>query len=229
MQHSSRLLASAIVAAMALLPIAQAQAAVIPGLFNTGTDASNVALVGGNGVTDSHYQIVASTNPAFIGQQAVTYHNPSYRLDDADSRWISSTATGGPSPGASTYRLVFDLTGLDPTTAQITGVFDADNFAAILLNGVATGDTVAGFALVNFTLNRGFVAGLNTLDFALTDFLPPTALWVDDLAGTADLAGAIPEPGSWAMMLLGFFGLGSVLRNRRRKAIRFAGVARLNR
>ncbi len=36
----------------------------------------------------------------------------------------------------------------------------------------------------------------------------------DDLAGS--YMRAVPEPTTWAMMLMGFFGLGSMLRNRRR-------------
>jgi hypothetical protein len=55
------------------------------------------------------------------------------------------------------------------------------------------------------------------LDFQVQDFGPPTALRVDNLQGTADLAGVggVPEPATWAMMLIGFGGLGAVLRRRR--------------
>jgi hypothetical protein len=36
-------------------------------------------------------------------------------------------------------------------------------------------------------------------------------------AGQGAIAlGAVPEPASWAMMLLGFFGLGAMLRRARR-------------
>lgn len=37
-------------------------------------------------------------------------------------------------------------------------------------------------------------------------------------------AGAVPEPATWAMMLLGFFGLGSVVRNSRRQGKLFAAA-----
>jgi len=36
------------------------------------------------------------------------------------------------------------------------------------------------------------------------------------LSFSPNIGGAVPEPGAWAMMLLGFGGLGAVLRNRRR-------------
>ena len=89
------------------------------------------------------------------------------------------------------------------------------------LNGVSTGITNGQFSfLTGFNIASGFQAGINHLDFEIQDFGAPTAFRVDDLAGTADLAtttpgGGVPEPAAWAMMLLGFFGLGSALRARR--------------
>lgn len=207
-------------AAAAALAAAPASAAVISGLFNTGTDANNVALAGGNGVVDPHYQIIASSSPGFVGQQAVTYFNGAYASNDADSRWVSLSGDGSPGNNVTTYRLVFDLTGLDAATAEITGAWGADNLAEIFLNGANTGLSRIGFStLVGFSIDSGFVSGLNTLDFRVTDSGPPTAFRIDNLAGTADLArdpGAVPEPATWAMMLLGFLASGSAIRARRR-------------
>lgn len=203
----------------------QAEAATITGLFNTGTDGSNVALLGGNGLNDPHYAIFSSTSPGFAGNQAVTYKHPFYAPDDADSRWISLSNTGSPGSNTTVYRLVFSLAGLNAATAQISGSFGADNIGTILLNGANTGiSTASFFSLSGFNISSGFVAGLNTLDFSVVDQGAPTALRVDNLAGTADLAaiGGVPEPATWAMMLLGFFGLGGVLRNRRRQSFSFS-------
>ncbi len=90
------------------------QAAPIGGLFNTGTDANNVALVGGNGVADPHYRILSSTAAGFDGNQAVTFQC-CYAAEDGDSRWISLGASGSPGSTTTVYRTTFDLTGLDPT------------------------------------------------------------------------------------------------------------------
>ena len=58
------------------------------------------------------------------------------------------------------------------------------------------GVNIAGFnSLTAVSLTSGFVAGVNTLDFVVTDQGPPMALRVDDLRGSANLQqGGVPEP-----------------------------------
>jgi hypothetical protein len=207
-------------AAVVALTATQAQAAAITGLFNTGTDASNVALVGGNGIEDPHYQIISSTSPGFAGERAVTFQC-CYAADDADSRWVSLSSGGSPGSNTTVYRLSFDLSGLDHTTAQVSGSWGADNLGTIFLNGANTGVQVSQFSfLTAFSIAGGFQAGVNNLDFQIQDFGAPTAFRVDNLAGTASLASVgppgVPEPATWAIMLLGFFGMGSALRARQR-------------
>lgn len=217
-------LAAALALAVAL-GASGAQAATLTDLFNSGVDGSNVALVGGQGVTDTHYQIVSSTTtPGLVGQQAVTYYNNAYVGEDADSRWLAATAIGGPVNDTTVFRLTFDLTGFNPATAMLSGTFGSDNSAQIFLNGVGTSNFSLGFgALTAFSLTSGFVSGLNTFDIALLNGLGPGAFRVDDFIGSADLAapGGVPEPATWAMMLMGFFGLGAALRTSRRRALTF--------
>ncbi len=183
-----------------------------------------MALAGGNGVTDTHYSIFSSTSPGFAGGQAVTYYNPSYVANDANSRWISLSRNGSPGANVTKYRLSFDLTGLDAATAMITGRWGTDNAGAIFLNGNITGiPTVSFGALASFSLSSGFVSGINTLDFQVSDSGPPTALRVDDLVGTANVLNpdpGVPEPATWATMLAGL-GLVSFAM-RRRATLTFA-------
>jgi hypothetical protein len=196
--------------------------ATITGLYNTGVDDSHVALVGGNGLTELHYTIFSSTSPGFDGAAPQTYYNGAYAPNDADSRWISLTGSGTPVNNTTIYRLTFDLSGLDHTGAAISGFWGVDNQGEILLNGASTGNALVGVVIGNFSslhafsITSGFVAGLNTLDFVVVDNGGVTALRVDGLSGEADVAGAIPEPSTWAMLLLGFFGLGTLLRSGRR-------------
>lgn len=219
------------VLAAGVLGLAPAQAAVITGLFNTGVGADHLALAGGDGVTDTHW-LVESTAPGFTPRQAVTYTHPAYLPNGADSRWVSLSATGDLPGGSGTlttfYSLTFDLTGLDPATAVLSGKAGADNLGNIYLNNSYTGKSFQGFGgLSEFTLSSGFRAGLNTLMFQITDQGAPTAFRVGDLFGTAAVlvppdpgpGAPIPEPATWAMMLAGFFGMGGVLRHRRRTAL----------
>lgn len=203
------------VALLAQTPLA---AATIPGLFNTGTDPSNIALVGGNGLTDPHYTILSSTSPGFAGQQARTYFNGAYVANDANSRWVSLSASGSPGSNTTVYRLTFDLTGLNAATASLSGRAGSDNAGFVTLNGTGS-QSINGFGVLrSFSFASGFVAGVNTLDFSVTDFGAPTALRVDDLAGTADVAAVVPEPTSWAMMIAGFGLVGAASRRRVRLA-----------
>ena len=48
--------------------------------------------------------------------------------------------------------------------------------------------------------------------------LPPVAL-LADVSLTGDIPGSVPEPATWAMMGMGFAGLGLVAYRRRRKAL----------
>ncbi len=184
--------------------------AAIPGLFNTGTNASNLALVGGNGTPELHYTIVG------VGP-AVTYVHPGYLADDANSRWLSEAATGSFNASTRTFRLIFDLTGFDPNTASLSGDWGGDNCGVVQLNGGPTSGTLPGTGsgcldfsafqtLTAFSFNSGFVAGLNNLDFIVTDVSAPGGVRVDNLAGTVNVTG-VPEPATATVTL---FGLGLV-------------------
>ena len=166
-------------------------------LFNTGVDATGVSLAGGS--VDPHYKLIVSADSTFTGPDAIV------TSQIADGYWVPQSATAkwiAPSanqsyPGATpcnaggtyVYRTTFDLTGFDPTTATITGQWGADNSGtAVRLNGVSLGLTAASYApLTGFTIEAGFVAGTNTLDFEVFDFGCPNGLRVE-MTGVAAFA-----------------------------------------
>jgi hypothetical protein len=140
------------------------------------------------------------------------------------SAWIgpnNSSQLDGPG-GTYDYQTTFDLTGLDPSTATITGQWAADNLGVgILINNVSTGITSSCFDCFNFTgfsISGGFVAGVNTLDFIVQNgtgigdpAAGPTGLRVE-LAGTA---AAAPEPASFVLI-----GAGLLVLSRLRRRVR---------
>jgi hypothetical protein len=187
-------------AASYAVPVAHAATAEpLPGLFNTGVDANGVPL--GNLAIDPHYQLIGSADPAYAGPSTYAC-NPiagGYWLpNNSVSRWIGPAPnegypTGAPShPGGSyTYRIAFDLTGFDPATVHLTGGWCADNSGSgMRLNGQATGVGAGGYSsLAPFDITTGFVNGINTLDFVVSNLASsgsnPTGLRVQGLAGTA--------------------------------------------
>jgi len=184
-------------------------------LFSTGVDDLGVQLPAG--ANDSHWSIVAPAGPGVV----VTDQSPAggNYFQSPASKWIWVSADGTPENGTYTFRQTFDLTGFNPATAVITGDWGVDNSAEILLNGATpTGsgalDLPFGFPafqqLNGFQITGGFVAGINTLDFVVTNSGGPGALNVTNLTATA----AVPEPGSLALLGLGV--IGGVIRRRRK-------------
>jgi hypothetical protein len=176
----------------------------IPGLFATGVDDDGNAL--SSGQIDTHYTILETgTNAVVVTPSGAWLPN------SPTSMWIWETVSGQPTNVTRTFRLTFDLAGLDHTTAAIAGTWATDNTGAdILINGMSTGNTSGGFnSFANFSVNSGFVAGVNTLDFVVNDFGVIAGFHVGSIAGTAMM---IPAPGTAAFLL----GFGLIAPRRRR-------------
>jgi len=151
-----------------------------------------------------------------IGDGAANTQDPgpipgSWFANTAARRWIWEAAIGLPVNVIRTFRTTFDLTGLDETTASLSGSWTSDNLGLdVLINGVSTGNTSAGIsALSAFTINSGFVAGVNTLDFQVQDVGGIAGFMVSSLSGTA-----FSEPGMLAVFGLRLAGLGFARRRR---------------
>lgn len=165
-------------------------------LFNTGVLGPDT------GGVDPNYTV--------NGGQAITYFNPAYLPDSSTSRWISLSSTGTPGNGTITFSTTFFATNDD----LVSGLWGADNFGSIYLNGNAAAiATLTGTVYENFNQLHAFsftpTPGENTLTFVIADTGPPTALRVDGFAG------AVPEPSTWAMMILGFMGVGFIAYRRK--------------
>jgi hypothetical protein len=161
-------------------------------IYGTGLSAGGT--LGADGTTDAHYTMVSSADASYPGPAAVVV-NSSWPVasgvwiypNGPASKWIGprADAANGNSAGNYTYRTTFSLSGVNPSTAILTGWAAADDTGIIKLNGVQVASIVNGFASPSsFTISSGFQAGANTLDFVVTNGSGPTGLRVE-ISGTA--------------------------------------------
>ena len=152
----------------------------IPGLFNTGVDDFGMPLP--DDVPDPHYTLIAGS--AVTGTPVAATSSGGFPIgpwlgDGPYSAWIAPNAsTDGPHAASGVanfqYQISFNLGGalVDPSSAIIAGQWSTDNEGIdILINGNPTGqpNTAQFTAFTPFRINRGFVAGLNTLTFLVNN------------------------------------------------------------
>jgi hypothetical protein len=152
--------------------------------------------------------------------------------------WTASSATGISSTGSGNLPLPLGLTNMFAPngtgsnnndffeTAALSGVFTgngatsitvtSDDDTFVYLDGHFVGGNLGVHANQTSVLDLGNLSGNHQLNVFYADRaqvgadLAITGVGLDTLSGT-------PEPASWAMMLMGFGGLGAVLRSRRNK------------
>ena len=184
-------------------------AAPIPGLFNTGVNESGAPLP--NSSVDPHYRLAQSADATSPGPNAIVVLDTLFPIvagpwlaTSPTSKWIGPKAdqSVGSAFGNYTYRISFDLAGLDPSTAVITGRWSSDNGGVdILINGVSTGitgDGNFGTFTPQFAISSGFAGGSNALDFIVNNAsttVNPTGFRAE-ISGTAELLAPPGTPAS---------------------------------
>lgn len=168
------------------------------------------------------------TAPTYAGAVNGQFPIPPWIANTAASRWISPAPDAGNYDadhvvdGIYVYTETFSLAGYKASTAAFTGQFASDNTVdSITLNGTTLAESGGSFTSFQPFSSAGgtFVAGLNTLTFTVRNFANgagtnPTGLRVE-ITGTAD---AVPEPASWALLVVGF-GLVGVSARRRVRSV----------
>ena len=201
--------------------------ATIGTLFNTGVDANGVVLPHAT-IGDPHYSLVQVAGNTTSEIRSISSAGgfpiiPGLYIADNDlSRWIGPNNGDGDLTGDIgdyKYRTTFDLTGFDFTTANIQGRWAADNEGLdILINGVSLGFSVPDYSnFANFSINSGFIAGLNTLEFLVRNIPPggPTALRVEFTVKEAAIS-EVPLPAAmwlFGSVLVSLIGLGRKPKN----------------
>lgn len=172
---------------------------------------------------DQAWQVGTGSTPTFVNAFLVTT-NPGWAnfTGPQTERWISASATGSGAPsGSYTFRTSFDLTGYDLASVSVQFQCMVDNnFGGWSLNGGAFGGS-CGFWNTGFgatqTVNSGFVAGVNTLTFAVSGDQTTDGLIVDVTGFSGrQVNSTVPEPSTYALMGTGLLGLAGIARRRRR-------------
>ena len=146
------------------------------------------------------------------------------------SRWIQPGSATNYAPGTYEYTTVFTLSNMvNMSTLVLTGKFWADNgILSIFLNGSKiytnpnTNPEQQNFGVAAgtpFGGTTGAVYGVNTLKFELIN--GGTSPNPSALNATYRVAAAVPEPGTWMLMLLGFAAIGFAMRSRAKTQVRF--------
>lgn len=180
---------------------------------NTGVLADGTLAAPG---IDLHYTDT-SGNPVYVENSPVL---GAWIGSDGVSEWIGPDQVNGSTFANGYYQLDYqttlDLTGYDPSTVSLTGVWATDNYGLdILVNGNSTGNTATGFqSWTPFTISNGFVAGVNTLDFVWGNDGGPGGLRVEFTSEAGSLA---PEPASLLLIGSGMTALGLLARRRRNR------------
>ena len=158
-------------------------------VYNTGVDDSGAVLAGGS--VDPHYTLLQSPDTMFTGPDAIVTTDiaEGYWLPQSDtSKWIAPSANQsypGATPcneqGTYVWRTTFTLTAEQAASIQLTGGWAADNSGPdVRLNGVSLGLATPSYSpLTAFTIDSGFIAGKNTLDFEVADVGCPNGLRVE--------------------------------------------------
>lgn len=176
-------------AALAIASPAAAQELVTNGGFETGTFAG----------------FTQSGNTGFTGVAAGEGTAGSFGAFFGPIGSVGSITQSLATTAGQTYSISFDL--------QNDG--GSPNFYEVLFGGTSlfSATNVSGFGYTNFSTNAVASGASTNLTFSFRQ--DPAFFRLDNVSVTA-VTGAVPEPATWAMMLIGFGGIGLSLRRRRK-------------
>ena len=178
---------------------------------------------------DTFDQAYSFTNTSTAGESVL-----SFGFDLTGVPLLFDTETGGP-PGNGTLGHQFEATGGSDVTTGLTSsplVADGVQFFSINFNNFGVGKTfsflidvdgtdpafitVLGSDLIGAQAYADFSNGLRGFgSFVAVDGNPDAAQFT---ITTVTPTPGIPEPATWAMLIIGFGGVGGLMRTQRRRA-----------
>ncbi len=201
---------------------ALAQADPIP-VFSTGNGQTADAAV------DPHWRFTnsngTSANALVANTPCVDFWvscldaEPAWMANTSSSAWLVDNTTSPQSGGNPlSFQTAFDLTGLNPSTADIVLEWGVDDGGDLLLNGNLVQSLFAECctglnwrSLHSVSLNSGFLSGLNTLQVRLTtnnNLYEGIRVQID--SATAAPLAAVPEPSTLAALAVALAILAAV-------------------
>jgi hypothetical protein len=149
-----------------------------------GRGKTNNAIIGtlhstGQGLSigdpDSHYTLSFSTEQGVVPRPVTVSTEPNWTTNDPSSAWVGFA--GDVAIGDYIIFTVFDLTDFNPETVVLFLAIGVDNVLNdIRLNGASLGLTATGCDFTFFTIDGGFIPGLNMLEFLWENKNGPTGI-----------------------------------------------------
>jgi hypothetical protein len=221
---ASLIAASAILAVTALGGVAAAHAATIftsQAAFNASTSAPGIDAFPDLGAVFS--------TPSPITRSAGAY---SYSAAAETSTFFSAGTVANPwfSTDIATDSITFS--GFASTIRGVGGNFFGSNISGLFQLGDILLNLVDSSGATSFTISNattssfvGFVSDVAITSLTVSSIKPASGfLWptVDNFTLAQGLTSAVPEPSTWAMMILGFAGVGFVTYRLSRKVLALA-------
>ena len=202
------------VAALAVMIANHANAAVVT--FSSLTGEGSIFLPPGP-YQEGHLEFISASGPLMKGGAPFFPEGstgPTLANTSSSGVPLFITVAGGsPFPDALSAR--FNLTSFDISALYLApgGQLRIDYYDQTGYHPGApiTLDSVAGLQTIPLNLTDVFAAGIVSLG------MPSAGYQIDNVNSTLS---AVPEPSTWAMMILGFVGVGCIAYRRRQQSIR---------
>ena len=208
MDFRRALIASSLLAGAAIASPASAQVATYNSQSSFASATTNTTTYGFDFTSQPVSGDTYTLGPVTFSSSQLTSYNDAYGMPYiTDNNWGQASAN------------TFTISSTTSALGLFLGSYDGAATYSYLVNGVAgTVDVPAP----NDTTFLGFsdASGPISVTFnVLGDYGAATELDVPQFVAGDSAVGSVPEPATWAMMLLGFGGIGLAMRRQRRNAV----------